>query len=208
VFTEIAVERRVMWQPSLLGGEAPDFDPALPGARRRFLGDGAWVDLVPGWVTGADTLFDEILEHAPWHAFERPMYDRVVDVPRLETRRWHESRPRVLDQMASALGRRYGVRLPSISANLYRDGNDSVAWHGDRIGRRRADAVVAILSLGATRKLLLRPDGGGPSTAFALHAGDLLVQGGTCQRTYEHCVPKQALAGPRISVMFRERGGN
>ncbi|MEQ1787983.1 MAG: alpha-ketoglutarate-dependent dioxygenase AlkB [Acidimicrobiales bacterium] len=208
MFTEIEAERHVTWQPSLLGmADAPDFDPSLDGARRRFLGRGAWVDVVPGWVTGADVLFDELLDTAPWKAFERPMYDRVVDVPRLETRVWFD-RPKLLDRMARCLGKRYGVRLPSIAANLYRDGNDSVAWHGDRIGDHRADAVVAILSLGATRTLLLRPDGGGPSMGFPLHSGDLLVQGGTCQRTFEHCVPKRALAGPRISVMFRQRGGN
>ena len=207
VFREIVADRHVAWQPSLLGGDPPDFDPTLASAARRFLGAGAWVDLVPGWATGTDTLFDEILEAAPGHAFERPMYDRIVDVPRLETRGWHDHPP-VLDRMARALSHRYGVRLPSISANLYRDGRDSVAWHGDRIGHRRADAVVAILSLGATRKLLLRPEGGGPSTTLALRAGDLLVQGGTCQRTFQHCVPKQAHAGPRISVMFREEGGN
>jgi alkylated DNA repair dioxygenase AlkB len=110
--------------------------------------------------------------------------------------------------MAQCLGRRYGVPLPSTSANLYRDGNDSVAWHGDRIGRARADAIVAIVSLGATRTMLLRPDGGGPSLSFPLRSGDLLVQGGTCQRTFQHCVPKRAHAGPRISVMFRQRGGS
>ena len=207
MFREIEAERHVTWQPSLLGQAAPEFDVALSGARRRFLGRGAWVDVVPGWVTGADTLFDEVLDTAPWKAFERPMYDRIVDVPRLETRDWQE-RPAVLTRMARCLGRRYGVALPSISANLYRDGRDSVAWHGDRIGRHRVDAVVAIVSLGDTRTLLLRPNGGGPSTAFPLHAGDLLVQGGTCQRTFEHCVPKRAHAGPRISVMFRQRGGN
>lgn len=208
VFAEVAVDRHISWQPSLLGGDEPAFDPGLDGARRRFLGAGAWVDHVPGWVTGPDALFDDIVEHAPWRAFERPMYERVVEVPRLETRGWHEGRPRVLDAMARCLGTRYGVRLPSISANLYRDGSDSVAWHGDRIGRHRVDTVVAILSLGATRTLLLRPDGGGPSIGYALRAGDLLVQGGTCQRTFEHCVPKRAHAGPRISVMFREPMGN
>lgn len=207
MFTEIEADRHVTWQPSLLGAAEPDFDPALTGVRRRFLGAGAWVDHIPAWVGGTDTLFDEILSAAPWKAYERPMYERVVDVPRLEARRWHD-RPAVLDRMARALGRHYGVRLPSVTANLYRDGRDSVAWHGDRVGRRRADTVVAILSLGATRKLLLRPEGGGPSVGWALHAGDLLVQGGTCQRTWQHCVPKQALAGPRISVMFREVGGS
>jgi alkylated DNA repair dioxygenase AlkB len=165
------------------------------------------VDVVPGWVTGADALFDQVYEAAPWKAFERPMYDRVVDVPRLETRTWHD-RPALLERMARCLGRRYGVELPSISANLYRDGHDSVAWHGDRIGRVRADAVVAILSLGSTRTLLLRPEGGGESIAFPMRSGDLLVQGGTCQRTFQHCVPKRASAGPRVSVMFRQQGGN
>lgn len=207
MFREIAADRRIAFQPSLLAVDEPQFDPSLDGACRRFLGAGAWVDVVPGWVSGADSLFLEILETAPWKAFERPMYDRVVDVPRLETRMWHD-RPRLLERMARCLGVRYGVRLPAISANLYRDGGDSVAWHGDRIGAKRADAVVAILSLGATRTLLMRPDGGGTSTAFAMHSGDLLVQGGTCQRTFEHSVPKRADAGPRISVMFRQRGGN
>ncbi len=207
VFTEIEARRDVTWQPSLLGIDEPSFDRSLTGARRRFLGAGAWVDHLPGWVTGADALFDEVLDVAPWKAFERPMYDRVVHVPRLETRRWRDQ-PRVIHEMACCLGRHYAVALPSIAANLYRDGRDSVAWHGDRIGSRRADAVVAILSLGSTRSLLLRPEGGGPSVGFTLHSGDLLVQGGTCQRTFQHCVPKRAQAGPRISVMFRQAGGN
>ncbi len=206
-FTEIEVDRHVTWQPSLLDLDEPRFDPSLNGAARRFLGRGAWVEVVPGWVTGADTLFDQVYATAPWKAYERPMYDRVVDVPRLEARSWRD-RPEILDRMARTLGERYGVALPSVSANLYRDGRDSVAWHGDRIGTRRTDAVVAILSLGSTRSLLLRPEGGGESIAFAMHSGDLLVQGGTCQRTFQHCVPKRAHAGPRISVMFRQRGGN
>jgi alkylated DNA repair dioxygenase AlkB len=207
-FTEIQADRHaVAWQPSLLAIDEPDFEPTLAGARRRFLGQGAWVDLVPGWATGADTLFDRVLESAPWKAYERPMYERIVDVPRLTALEWHE-RPPILGRMARCLGRRYGVELPAVSANLYRDGRDSVAWHGDRIGRVRSDAVVAILSLGAERTLLLRPNGGGPSIAFAMHSGDLVVQGGTCQRTFEHCVPKRAHAGPRISVMFRQKGGS
>jgi alkylated DNA repair dioxygenase AlkB len=206
-FTEIEASAEVTWQPSLLAVDAPDFDPSLAGARRRFLGQGAWIDVVPGWVTGADALFDEVHRTAPWKAYERPMYERIVDVPRLEARSW-SGRPSLLDRMARCLGARYGVELPAISANLYRDGRDSVAWHGDRIGRVRADAVVAILSLGSARTLLLRPSGGGPSIAFPMRSGDLLVQGGTCQRTFEHSVPKRAHAGPRISVMFRQLGGN
>lgn len=206
-FTEVEAHTDVTWQPSLLALDDPSFDPHLDGARRRFLGQGAWVESVPSWATGADALFDQVLATARWKAYERPMYERIVDVPRLTATAW-DGRPPILDHMASCLEERYGVELPSISANLYRDGRDSVAWHGDRIGRVRSDAVVAILSLGSDRTLLLRPDGGGPSISFAMRSGDLVVQGGTCQRTFEHCVPKRAHAGPRISVMFRQAGGN
>ena len=203
------LEADVSWQPSLLAAtDEPDFDPTLGGARRRFLGEGAWVDHVPGWVTGGDQLFDELLQTAPWQGEkQRPMYDRIVDVPRLTTGRWDDE-PELLGRMARCLGRHYGVHLPSVSANLYRDGDDSVAWHGDRIGRHRVTTVVAILSLGSPRKLLLRPRGGGASIGYSMHSGDLVVQGGTCQKTFEHCVPKRASAGPRISVMFRELHGS
>src|SRR6185436_13232180 len=88
-FREVDAGRgAVAWQPSLLAIDEPDFDPALTSARRRFLGQGAWVDVVPGWARGADTLFDLVLEAADWRAYERPMYERVVDVPRLSALEW------------------------------------------------------------------------------------------------------------------------
>lgn len=135
------------------------------------------------------------------------MYDRSVSVPRLTTGRWAVDRPVELDEMAATLGRHYRTHLLDISANLYRDGSDSVAWHGDRIGRDRPTTVVAILSLGSPRRLLIRPNGRGPSTGFTMHSGDLVVMGGRTQRTHEHCVPKRARAGHRISIMFREACG-
>jgi alkylated DNA repair dioxygenase AlkB len=193
----------VTWQPTLLDSTEPRYDPTLRAARRRFLGDGAWLDVVPGWVTGAASLFDRIVAAAPWATSERPMYDRIVAVPRLHTGRWAEPLPE-LTSMIAVLSARYGVELGSVSANLYRDGNDSVAWHGDRIGKVRSETVVAILSLGEPRRFLLRPNGGGRSISLEPASGDLVVMGGTCQRTWQHCVPKRARAGPRVSVMFRE----
>ena len=84
-------------------------------------------------------------------------------------------------------------------------GRDSVAWHGDRIGRgSHADTVVAIVSLGAMRPFLLRPRGEVIRSASRSAAATLLVMGGSCQRTWEHSVPKSAKAlDPRISVQFR-----
>ena len=191
------------WQPSLLADGEPSFDPDLSVLARHDLGSGAWYDLLTGWVAGGDVLFARLTESAPWAAHERPMYDRTVAEPRLTTRRWDDP-PDPLPQMASALSRHYGCDLSTVSANLYRDGRDSVAWHGDRVGRRRSQTVVAIVTFGAVRRFLLRPTGGGRSLRLAPGSGDLLVLGGTCQRTWQHCVPKCASAGPRISVMFRE----
>jgi alkylated DNA repair dioxygenase AlkB len=184
-----------------------------PGQRTGLSG-GAWVDLLPGWVTGADALFGRLLSTVPWRAERREMYDRVVAVPRLLSFYGEGAAlpDPVLEQARDALNAHYGPLLgePLCTAGLclYRDGRDSVAWHGDNSGRRTRETVVAIISLGTPRALMLRPrGGGGPSRRHELGHGDLLVMGGTCQRTWEHAVPKTARpTGPRISVQFRPRG--
>jgi alkylated DNA repair dioxygenase AlkB len=193
------------WQPSLLDGASAtvEHDPQLTAAERHDLGDGAWLDVVPGWVTGVDALFESVLDRAPWAEHERRMYDRMVTEPRLTTRLWTDP-PEPVAAMAETLSRHYDAELCTVSANLYRDGRDSVAWHSDRVGRQREQTVVAILSLGSPRRFLLRPVGGGSSRRLLPQSGDLVVLGGTVQRTWQHCVPKVARAGPRISVMFRE----
>jgi alkylated DNA repair dioxygenase AlkB len=182
---------------------------------RTHLTDGAWIDLRPRWISGADTLFERLRDGVAWHAERRPMYDRVVDVPRLLCF-VDEGEPLpdpVLDTAKAALDAHYeaelGERFATAGLCLYRDGRDSVAWHGDRIGRGSThDTMVAIIVLGDPRPLLLRPrGGGGPVLRHELGHGDLFVMGGSCQRTWEHAVPKTARGvGPRISVQFRTRG--
>ncbi|MER7837451.1 alpha-ketoglutarate-dependent dioxygenase AlkB [Streptomyces sp. NPDC096040] len=187
---------------------------SLDAVGRTELGSGAWIDVLPGWLSGADALFEQLAADVPWHAERRTMYDNVVDVPRLLAFYGADDplpHP-VLAEARAALTRHYADELgePFTTAGLcyYRDGRDSVAWHGDRIGRgSREDTMVAILSVGAPRDLLLRPLRGGPSVRRPLGHGDLIVMGGSCQRTWEHCVPKTArAAGPRISVQFRPHG--
>jgi alkylated DNA repair dioxygenase AlkB len=242
-----------LFDPSLFD-EAPDSAPRpldqppvppLSGIVRHQLARGAWVDLLPGWVTSG-VLLERLVEDVPWHAERRPMYDRVVDVPRLLCH-YGEGEPLphpTLEAVRDALDARYEPELgePLVTAGLclYRDGRDSVAWHGDTIGRgRTTDTVVAILSLGSPREFLLRPRGGGavaraiagadlsvpratpspePATharavsgagtiRHTLHHGDLVVMGGSCQRTWEHAVPKTSRSvGPRVSIQFRSRG--
>ena len=194
-------------------GDEPRLGP-LDAARRTVLGDGAWIDLLPGWLSGADAVFARLTREVPWRAERRRMYDSTVDVPRLLAFYGEDAAlpDPVLTEARAALSRHYRDELgePFVTAGLclYRDGRDSVAWHGDRIGRgAHEDTMVAILSLGSPRDLMLRPAGGGRSIRWPLGHGDLLVMGGSCQRTWEHAVPKSARAvGPRISVQFRPRG--
>jgi alkylated DNA repair dioxygenase AlkB len=194
------------WQPSLFGGEEVGFDASFAGVRRRELAEGAWIDHQPGWVAGADLLFDQLLEATPWRQKRIRMYERTLPEPRM-THRWHlggEDPPLpVLVEMARALSARYGVAFTQIGANLYRDGADSVAWHGDRVARELPEATVALISLGEPRPFRLRPKGGGRSVGYLPDRGDLLVMGGSCQRTWDHAVPKVRGAGPRMSVQFR-----
>ena len=186
--------------------------PLGASVRRTALSDGAWVDVRPGWVSGADALFERLLSAVPWRAERRAMYERVVDVPRLLSFYGEGAAlpDPVLVQARDALSEHYrpelGEPLCTAGLCLYRDGRDSVAWHGDTIGRGSTeDTVVAIVSLGTPRALLLRPrDGSGPTLRNEVGHGDLLVMGGSCQRTWEHAVPKTARpTGPRISVQFR-----
>jgi alkylated DNA repair dioxygenase AlkB len=186
----------------------------LGAVPRTWLGDGAWIDVRPGWLAGADALFQELAVRVPWRAERRQMYERVVDVPRLLCF-YGDDEPLphpVLSRARAALTEHYRAelreRFSTAGLCFYRDGHDSVAWHGDTIGRGgREDTMVAIVSVGAPRALSLRPRGGGPTVRYALGHGDLLVMGGSCQRTWEHAVPKSSRpVGPRISIQFRPAG--
>jgi alkylated DNA repair dioxygenase AlkB len=203
------------YQPSmfdLTAGPSTTLAP-LPGSLLRHeLTAGAWVDIHPGWVHGSDPVFDTLLHEVDWRAERRQMYDGVVDVPRLL--RWYgrdETLPHpTLTQAREELSAHYAPELgePFATAGmcLYRDGRDSVAWHGDTLGRSaREDTMVAIVSFGSPRYLHLRPRAGNAETLrFPLGHGDLIVMGGSCQRTWEHAIPKTAKpVGPRVSVQFR-----
>ena len=212
-------------QESLLDlSDEPAPGPVRP--ERVPLARGAWVDVQRGWLTGSGALFTRLAEGVPWRAERRQMYDRTVDVPRLLCFYGEDAElpDPALEACRVALNRHYQPELgePFRTAGLclYRDGRDSVAWHGDRVGRGGTEnTMVAILSVGAARPLLLRPragaaggtrnDSSGKSSTlrYNLGHGDLLVMGGSCQRTWEHAIPKSAYAtGPRISIQFRPRG--
>jgi alkylated DNA repair dioxygenase AlkB len=179
------------------------------------LSEGAWIDQLPEWVERADLLFESLVDDVAWRSEERVMYDRKVEVPRLIASYGagvlapHPALGEAMARLADHYQGTPGADLATIGLCLYRNGSDSVAWHGDTLGRGATeDTLVAILSLGCRRRLALRPKkGGSPSLRLELGGGDLLVMGGSCQRTWEHAVPKTARpVGPRLSVQFRPSG--
>lgn len=211
-----AVPPALTWQPSLLGAAArPGADPVRPDCTfatvaRVELDDRCWLDLGRGWLAGADVLFERVYREAPWQARAVPMYGRIVSEPRLTA--WWDGGlddprlPRGVAAISAALTGRYGVALPAVSAALYRDGRDSVAMHGDRVSADLPHPLVAIVSLGGPRTLLVRSKAGGsPARRIVLASGDLLVMGGACQERWQHGVPKVASAPPRISIQLRQR---
>lgn len=190
-------------QMSLWGQAEPRIERAFARVNRLELGMDSWLDYAPEFVAGHDTLFTRLLASMQWRQERRVMYEREVLVPRA-----YASAPEdgpidpLLAQVGEALASRYGASFERIGIAHYRDGHDSVAWHRDHMPRDRP-TLVAILSLGTPRRMLVRPFGGGPSRAFALGAGDLFVMGGMCQAHWEHCIPKQKHAAPRMSCVFR-----
>ena len=195
------------YQASLFGLDEPAVDVEFGGLRRIELDPFTWVDHAPTWLAGSDHVFAELVARLPWNQRQVTMYGRRLDEPRLT---WWWGGPAegpeplpVLRAAREVLSARYGKAFDSIGCNYYRNGRDSVAWHGDRIRHRLDRPLVASVSVGAPRPFLLRARGGGPSHTFLLGQGDLFVMGGDCQHSWEHCVPKVGVAAPRLSIMFR-----
>jgi len=191
-------------QGTLIGDRTPAVDRDAR-VERVTLDSASWVDVTRGWLRGADSLLDALILGVPWRQHRRRMYDRMVDDPRLS--RWYDADApfphRALYEIRSALEERYRVAFGGVALNYYRDGRDSVAFHGDRELRDIDDSLVAIVTTGAARSFLLRPHGGGPSRNLRPASGDLLVMGGRTQADWEHGVPKVARAGPRVSISLR-----
>jgi alkylated DNA repair dioxygenase AlkB len=200
------VSRDLSWQPALFDAAGGGHDLSFARLTRHHLDERSWIDHVPGWLHHHDELFDELRAAGAWAQRQRRLYDKTVDEPRLVAA-WpiDQNLPARLAEIRAALNGRYGVDFDSIFVNLYRDGRDSVAWHRDTVRRRLREPLVATVSLGARRRFLLRPYGGG-RTALRLQPGegDLVVMGGACQQEWEHTVPKERTGGgARMSITLR-----
>jgi alkylated DNA repair dioxygenase AlkB len=188
----------------LFASQPRGIDASFAALKRTELPNDAWFDYAPGWLSGHEELLQELVASTRWHQEERVMYERVVTVPRLyATLPADGPVPSVLEAARRALDQRYAEHFERLSLGYYRSGQDSVAWHGDYVARRLPHARVATISVGAPRPFQLRAKDGNHRLTLALGWGDLLVMGGSCQRTWEHAIPKQKQAAPRLAIMFR-----
>ena len=191
-------------QLSLLAAGPPELPTVVSEVERIELGAGAWIDWAPTWLPGSDAWLARLRDDLQWRSARRPMYDRMVDVPRLMAHfdRSDHQLPPALNELALPFEDHYRCSFPTVGCNWYRDGNDSVAWHADRV-RTPGDSIVAIIGVGERRPFLIRPSTGGPSRKWLVGDGDLIVLGGTIQSGWQHAVPKVRHAGERISIMIR-----
>jgi alkylated DNA repair dioxygenase AlkB len=195
-------------QDDLFEGLGPAIDADFTTARRIELDETSWIEHVPGWLRASGRLFDELMATAPWEQRHRYMWSKRVIEPRLtaEYRDVAGAPQQLLRSAADTLSCHYGVAYRYLWLNLYRTHRDSTSWHGDPIGKVQQTSTVPVLSLGATRRFLIKPTEGGKSLSLTVASGDLVVMGGRSQRDWRHSVPKQATpTGPRISVNFAPR---
>jgi alkylated DNA repair dioxygenase AlkB len=177
---------------------------ALDGASTHQLDGHSWISHASGFIEGHRTLLEQLGDIDGWEQRRRWMYNRVVDEPRLTNEyRDLSLAPNMLREIASALSAYYNVRYDGIWMNWYRDQRDSTSWHADRPVNVAPAAVVPVVSLGDTRRFLIRPNGGGSSVALTVGGGDVVVMHGRSQRDWQHCVPKQKRpATARMSLNF------
>ena len=193
--------------------------PALFAAEPRVLVEDAegGIRYRPGVVDAstATRWFDAIRDQVDWRTERRPMYDRVVDVPRLVggfTLDGSDPMPDALRDAAQVTREALGVAFTHVGLNYYRDGRDSVAPHNDKLHSIVPGYPIALLSLGATRRMDIREKQPAPEGArrrswrIELEPGSLLVMSHASQKHFDHGIPKVATpVGPRISLAFRVR---
>ncbi len=209
--------------PDLFDHHHPDlaatFRPSLPGADLEYR---------PGFIKPevAKCWFDELMQEGAieWRQDRIRMYGREVLIPRLNA--WYgdarldysysgipmRARPwsGLLAEIRDRVEEGAGTRFTSVLINLYRDGNDSVAWHADDEPELGRQPVIASLSLGAEREFQMRHrrwrENGLATFKIALQSGSLLIMRGDTQRNWLHQVPKRStrtVSEPRVNLTFR-----
>ncbi|MBP3973248.1 alpha-ketoglutarate-dependent dioxygenase AlkB [Pseudoxanthomonas spadix] len=164
----------------------------------------------PGVVDPATAArwFDTLREQVDWKHERRPMYERIVQVPRLRAGYRLDALPAQLPlaQMLAVVQGRVPAPYTEVGLNFYRDGRDSVAMHHDKLHMLVPGQPIALLSLGGPRRMRIRAMHTPRTWSLELAPGSLLMMSHASQRTHQHGIPKVAgPVAPRMSVVLRAR---
>jgi alkylated DNA repair dioxygenase AlkB len=160
---------------------------------------------VPSVVTSPESLFDQALSEAEWdsmRARRTASFGKSYDY----SGRTYPERPMPawLVEVATAVEQRVGFCPNNCLLNFYADGSNTMGFHADALDQLTPGTGVAIVSVGATRRLRFRHRTDRSTTwDFPLAAGSLLFMSDDVQREYEHAIPAEPMSAPRISLTFR-----
>ena len=174
----------------------------------------------------ADRSFRQLLDDVPWVQDDIVMFGRKMPVPRLSawfgdlgsdysysgiamhTLPWTPLLAELRDRVQETAAPHGRTPFNSVLVNLYRDGNDGVAWHADDEPELGREPLIASVSLGATRRFQFRRrDDASVRCELDLHHGDVVIMYGLTQALWYHQIPKTSRpVGPRINLTFRTIG--
>ncbi len=186
-----------------------------------FLEDGAIVMWLPDFMSKNDSeeLFKHLYDGFEWFQSDMPMYGKIVKTPRLQCvmategskpslyskrapLKWDPAVDKIREKIEKTL--KMSKSFDYVLMNLYRDGNDYISWHRDREAEGEGKNIIASLSLGATRKFILKHSTKEVEKTFFLTSGSLIVMAGETQKSWKHTVPKEKkVTTPRINLTFR-----
>lgn len=189
------------------------------GGTKEFELPDADVCLIDNFFTKeeSDYYYSTLLTQTPWREYEMPMYDKIVTAPRMIS--WHEDKNNIgvdlatpeftpdLEIIRSRVEAETNLRFNAVLLNLYRNGNDGVAWHSDKTNKSGNDPIIASVTFGETRMFRLRHKTNKklPQVEIPLHHGSFLLMAGSTNSCWEHHVPKTARPVlPRINLTFRQ----
>lgn len=164
----------------------------------------------------SDYYYHRLMTDTHWHEYEMPMYDKVVTAPRMVA--WFEDSnieadpntqkfTKDLCDIRQRVEAEIHVKFNAVLLNLYRNGQDSVAWHSDKTDKSGINPIIASVTFGETRLFRLRHKFNKdiPQVEIPLHHGSFLLMAGTTNSFWQHQVPKTAREVlPRINLTFRQ----
>ena len=175
-------------------------------------------------IEDATTLYDILLNELPWQADIVTLFGKthvttrqIVWMGEADTDYhysgharqaipWSDTVFHVKQHVEKALNDiDISVDFNSCLLNYYPSGNDGMGYHADDEKELGYQPIIASLSLGATRKFVLKHKKTQDKVELYLESGQLVVMHGDTQNFWKHTITKtKSVSDGRISLTFRK----